>query len=149
MSDSRYLLAGHAVVYVDVTLASGANDGSTPANALHVLPAFTSLAASTVYLCRRTILNQPVNGLTTPTSANSLNIVSGNNANDYVYVIGHPRTTDPLYQVTPSAAKAAWDADAGDYAGLQVPNGNSINGVNNANFQGLHWGFSRIAILLS
>lgn len=134
------------VIYVDVTLATGADDGSTPANALKLLPATSALAANTVYLCRRTILNQPANGLTTPNSGNSLTLSSGNNTNDYVYVIGHPKSTDPLYQVAPAAAKAAWDADIGDYAGLQTPNGASKNGVNNANFAGLHWGFSRVAL---
>lgn len=135
-----------AVLYVDVTLATGANTGNTPTDALKLLPAITALAANTVYLCRRTILNQPVNGLTTPTSGNSLTLSSGTCATDFTYIIGMPKSTDPLYKVVPAAAISAWAADAADYAGLQVPDGSGATGVNNAHFTGIHIGFSRLAL---
>lgn len=93
------------VVYVDPS-ATGANDGSTPANARTTLPALGSLVASTVYLIRR---------------GQTVTLAPGTaSAKHALGIIGMPKPTDALYDAIPAEAKAAWDADADDYARIDI-----------------------------
>src|SRR4051812_35045816 len=100
MSDTMFMRGvSLAVLYVDAS-AAGTNDGSTPTNALTSLPAVASLAATTIYIVRRTHTQTWTNGTCATTNT---------------YVIGMPVTTDTLYYATPTAAKTAWDADGTQY----------------------------------
>jgi hypothetical protein len=73
------------VVYVDADLATGAFDGTTPANAVTDLPTPSAMVANTVYLIRR----DDTNGVT----LRGTNNTTGN----HIYIIGMPLSTDWLY----------------------------------------------------
>lgn len=112
-----------SVVYVDPS-ATGANNGTTPADALTSFPTFTALAASTVYLLRR-------GGVYT--------IVPGSISSKHgLGIIGMPKPTDPLYDAVPAEAKAAWDADAADYAEVNIALNATSTTFNTSNGVTLH-----------
>ncbi len=113
-----------AVLYVD-SAAAGANNGSTPTDALTTLTAVASLAAATVYIVRRT---------------NTLTWTNGTCTTNNTYVIGMPVSTDPQYYQTPAAVKAtAWDSDGSQYPVLTM----SAAGTGNK-FTGTSFGIHRI-----
>lgn len=85
------------VVYVDVDLGSGANDGSTPANALQAFPDVTTFNDDSLYLVRRT-----------STVIDYTKNVSGANR---LSVMGMPMSGADYYDLLPTEAKTAWDAD--------------------------------------
>jgi len=106
------------VVYVDPG-AGGANDGTTPTNARTTLPAIASLAANSVYLCRR--------------GTSNIAMATGTLANSNVYIIGMPDSGTIFYSEVPAEAKSAWDADSAGFANLSVA-GNTF--TFNQNFGG-------------
>lgn len=99
------------VVYIDPG-ATGSNDGTTPADALTSLPDPDTFAADTVYLCRR--------------GTSNINLSDGTVTNDNSYVFGMPKPGELFYDVAPSAAKSAWDADVADYANFISSGGAGI-----------------------
>ena len=100
------------VVYVDKD-AVGANDGSTPADALTAFPAIGALANNTVYLVRRSTTT----GLSLPDGSRS--------DLENVFFVGMPLNTDWIYPRVPAAAKAAWDADVPTHARVEFATYNS------------------------
>ncbi len=98
-----------AVLYVD-SAAVGANNGSSPTDALTALPAQASMAASTVYLVRR---------------GNTQTWTLGTSSVSRLAIMAMPLSTDPLYRLLPAAAIAAWAGDAGTYATLNIAAGNT------------------------
>ena len=97
------------VLYVDPSAAS-AGDGGTPATALKALPTSAAdVPDATCYLMRRTAATSEV---VLPQGENS--------AVTAFALIGMPKATDELYALMPDAAKAAWGADAADYARMKA-----------------------------
>lgn len=101
-----------SVVYIDPG-ATGSNDGTTPADALTTLPDPDTFAANTVYLCRR--------------GTSNIGLSDGTVTNDNSYLFGMPKPGELFYDVAPSAAKTAWDADVADYANLISSGGAGIS----------------------
>jgi hypothetical protein len=100
------------VVYIDPT-ATGANDGTTPADARTTFPLMASLVSNTVYLVRRS-------------AATGLALPSGNRADlNNIFFLGMPLATDWIYSRVPAAAKAAWDADVATYSRVEFATYNS------------------------
>ena len=85
------------VVYVDVDLGSGANDGSTPSDALQTFPDPNTLVADSLYLIRRTDTN--------------INVTKSTTTAARCHVMGMPISGASYYEGLPSEAKLAWDGD--------------------------------------
>lgn len=109
------------VLYVD-SAAGGANNGSSPTDALTALPAWASLAANTVYLVRR---------------GNTQTLTPGANSNARIAVMAMPLASDPLYLTVPTQAITAWGADGGTYATINIAAGNALI-AHTGNFVWLH-----------
>ena len=97
------------VIYVDPSAAS-AGDGSSPSSPLKALPASAAdVADATCFLVRRTAASAEA---TLPQGANT--------AIAAFALVGMPKATDELYALMPAEAKAAWGADAADYARIRA-----------------------------
>lgn len=110
------------VIYVDPT-ATGANTGENPTDARTTFPAMAGIVSGTIFLIRRGTGSTGVSlpGGNTTSGARAVRTDLNN-----VYFIGMPKSTDWLYYRMPAAAKAAWDADAADYARVEFPVYNPI-----------------------
>lgn len=104
----RYSNVEFNVVYVDPSAGTN-GDGTSPTNAANALPSTAAgFADNTAYVIRRTaetVAAKLPNG-TNPSLKN-------------VLFLGMPNASDELYSLMPDAAKAAWGADAAEYANVQ------------------------------
>jgi hypothetical protein len=103
MTTFTYQFQTYTAVYVDPT-ATGTGDGSTPTNARTTMPTVAAMAANTAYIVRR--------------STSELSWTVGSNANNYVIVMGCPKSVDMMADVVPAEVMTAWGADSADYATL-------------------------------
>lgn len=103
----------YTIVYVDPTIGV-AGDGTTPALALDDLPSLASMSNNECYLIRRT------------GDANGCTVKHGETtSNKNLLFLGMPKSDDWMYDLMPTEAKTAWDADADDYGVWhQVASGN-------------------------
>lgn len=86
------------VRYVDPSLGSGANDGTTPADAFRALPLFSSLLADSFYLIRRT--------------GTTISWQKSTNSNNNIQIYGMPFSNEGnLYDKLPTEVKTAWGSD--------------------------------------
>ena len=106
MATFDYLGNTWNIKYVDPSLTTGNNDGSTPDNALQDLPSADSMSDNDCYLIRRTASG------TECTLQNSTN----NNSDMKIMILGMPKSNQPLYEELPTEVKTAWDSDIENWA---------------------------------
>jgi hypothetical protein len=95
----NYRGVSHQVVYVDPTLGSGLNDGTTTADAFQQLPHTVSLSGNALYLLRRS---------NTPVIAQK-----GNCPNSHVLVVGMPATSGQMFFTDlPATVRNTWGLDS-------------------------------------
>jgi hypothetical protein len=116
------------VVYVDPS-AVGANNGTTPADALIAFPLLTALVANRVYLVRRSA---------------TISMTPATCAVDNIAIMGMPLPTDEYYAAVPAEAKSAWDADV-----QTAPTVNVSQASTTVTFSGHHVAFHRLTIVNS
>lgn len=105
------------VKYVDPSSADN-GDGTDPATPLNVLPASAGdIENATCFLIRRTA------------EENAVQLPQGSNADiTHLMFLGMPKESDPMWQFVPPEARAAWGADAAEYANLKADTGSEPYG---------------------
>ena len=105
------------VKYVDPSAADN-GDGTDPATPLNVLPASAGdIENATCFLIRRTA------------EENAVQLPQGSNADiTHLMFLGMPKESDPMWQFVPPEARAAWGADAAEYANFKADTGSEPYG---------------------
>ncbi|RMD45316.1 MAG: hypothetical protein D6834_03760, partial [Aquificota bacterium] len=107
MATLNYLNNTWNIKYVDPSLTTGNNDGSTPADALHDLPAPSSMADLDCYLIRRTAV-----GSECTLQTGTYPISTGGR----IMFLGMPTSNMPLYNELPTEVQTAWGGDTEQWA---------------------------------
>lgn len=92
----QYNGKSYEVVYIDSSLSSGNNDGSSTIDALQSIPDFSSIG-NKLFLIRR---NNSIDWSTPPT-----------NYIDDIIICGMPSVNNDIYDLLPSDAKTNWGSD--------------------------------------